>query len=36
MKFNIIFHPQTDGQIKRVNKILNQYLPNYIVNDHKD
>jgi hypothetical protein len=36
LKFNIAFYPQIDGQTKKVNKILNQYLCNYIVDDHKD
>ncbi len=36
LKFNIAFHPQTNGQTKRMNEILNQYLCNYIVDDHKD
>jgi hypothetical protein len=36
LKFNIAFHPQINGPTKRVNGILNQYLCNYIVDDHKD
>ncbi len=36
LKFNIAFHLQTDGQIKNMNKILNQCFRNYIVGDHKD
>jgi hypothetical protein len=36
LKFNTIFHPQMNGQMKRVNMILNQYFRNYIINDHKD
>jgi hypothetical protein len=33
--FNITFHPQTDGQIERVNGVLNQYLKNYVNIDKK-
>jgi len=36
LKFSIIFHLQIDGQIKKVNEILNQYLCIYIVDNHKD
>ncbi len=36
LKFSIVFHLQIDGQIKKVNEILNQYLCTYIVDDHKD
>jgi hypothetical protein len=36
LKFNIAFHSQTDGQTKRGNGTLNQYLINYLVVDHKD
>ncbi len=36
LKFNTNFHPQTNGQTKRVDGILNQYLYNYIIGDHKD
>ncbi len=36
LKFNTTFHPQIDAQTKRVNKILNKYLHNYIVGKHKD
>jgi hypothetical protein len=36
LKFNTAFHPQTNGQIKIMNGILNQYFRNYIVNDHED
>jgi hypothetical protein len=35
-KFSITFHSQTNGQIKWVNMILNQYFYNYIVDEHKD
>ena len=30
------FHPQGDGQTKRVNATLNMYLKNYIATDHRD
>ncbi len=30
LSFGITFHPQIDGQTKRVNKVLNQYLRNYV------
>ncbi len=36
LKFNMIFHLQIDGQIERVNGILNQYFKNYVVANHKD
>ncbi len=36
MKINNAFHPQTNGQVEKVNGMLNQYFCNYIVNDHKD
>jgi hypothetical protein len=36
LKFSTTFHSQTDGQMKRMNKILNQYVHNYIIDDHKD
>jgi hypothetical protein len=26
----MMFHPQTDDQMKRVNGVLNQYLTNYV------
>jgi hypothetical protein len=36
LKFSTHFHLQTNGQTKRVNGILNQYLRNYVAVDHKD
>jgi hypothetical protein len=30
------FHPQIDGQTKRVNVVLNQYLKNYVGTNQKD
>jgi hypothetical protein len=36
LKFSTTFHPQIDGRIEKVNMILNQYLRNYVTNDHKD
>jgi len=36
LKFNMIFHLQIDGETERVNGILNQYLKNYVVVNHKD
>ncbi len=35
-KLSTTFHPQINGQIEKMNGILNQYLHNYIINDHKD
>jgi hypothetical protein len=36
LKCSTAFHLQTNGQTKRVSGILNQYLCNYIANDHKN
>jgi hypothetical protein len=36
LPFSITFHPQTDGQTKRVNGVLNQYLKNYVNASQKD
>jgi hypothetical protein len=36
LKFNIVFHQQTNGQTKKMNGILNHYVRNYIGDDHKD
>jgi hypothetical protein len=33
LKFCIIFHLQINGQTRRVNEILNQYVYNYIIDD---
>ncbi len=34
--FDMAFHPQTDGQIERVNEVLNQYFKNYVGVNKKD
>jgi hypothetical protein len=34
--FNMTFHPQTDGEIDRVNGVLNQYFKNYVGTDQND
>ncbi len=31
-----MFHPQTNGQTKKVNHVLNQYLKNYVNTNQKD
>ncbi len=36
MPFSTTFHPQTNGQTKRVNGVLNQYLKNYVNANQKD
>ncbi len=36
LNFNMTFCSKTDGQTKRVNGILNQYLQNYMGANHKD
>jgi transposase InsO family protein len=36
LKFSTVFHPQINGQVEKVNEMLNQYFRNYIVSDHKD
>ncbi len=36
LSFNVTFHPQMDGQTKRVDGVLNQYLRNYVNADQKD
>ncbi len=36
LKMNTSFHPQTDGQIERVNLVIQQFLKNYVVMDQQD
>jgi hypothetical protein len=36
LKFSMTFHLQTNGQIERVNGILNYYFKNYMVVNHRD
>ncbi len=36
LSFNTTFHPQTNGQIKRANGVLNQYLRYYVGANQKD
>jgi hypothetical protein len=36
LKMNTSFHPQTDGQIERVNLVIQQFLRNYVVADQQD
>jgi hypothetical protein len=36
LPFSTTFHPQTNGQTKRVNGVLNQYLKNYVNANQKD
>jgi hypothetical protein len=36
LKFSMHFHPQTNGQSKRFNGILNQYLKNYVAANHRE
>jgi hypothetical protein len=36
LKMNISFRPQTDGQTKRVNLIIQQFLRNYVVANQQD
>jgi hypothetical protein len=35
LSFSTTFHPQIDGQIKRVNGVLNQYFTNYMIINKK-
>jgi hypothetical protein len=35
LSFNTTFHPQTNGQTKRLNGVLNQYFRNYVNVDLK-
>ncbi len=34
--FSTMFHPQIDGQMERVNGVLNQYFRNYVNANKKD
>ncbi len=36
LKFSTAFHLQIDGQIEKMNGILNQHFHNYIIGDHKN
>jgi hypothetical protein len=36
LKFNTSFHLQTNGQIEKLNGILNQYIQNYVGANHRD
>jgi transposase InsO family protein len=36
LSFSTIFHPQINGQIERVNGLLNQYLKNYVSANQRD
>jgi hypothetical protein len=36
LSFNTTFHSQTNGQMEKVNGVLNQYFKNYVDADLKD
>ncbi len=36
LKMSISFQPQMDGQIKRVNLVMQQILRNYVASDQED
>jgi hypothetical protein len=36
LKMNTSFHPQTNGQTKRVNLVIQQFLKNYVAADQQD
>jgi hypothetical protein len=36
LKMSTSFYPQTDGQIERVNLVIQQFLRNYVVVDQQD
>jgi hypothetical protein len=36
LKMNTSFHPQTNGQIERVNLVIQQFLRNYVAVDQQD
>jgi hypothetical protein len=36
LKMSTSFRPQTDGQTKRVNLVIQQFLKNYVATDQQD